>query len=84
MLKIFLHHFISYVSGTPNSVTNGPKMSSPISFAKFWVFLLESPRSSALQPFYNITNILRWSIFYVDMHMIFTYDSFKNTNIFSS
>ena len=78
MLKIFLYHFISYVACAPNTVTNCPKMPTPIPFRKFRIFLLQSSGGSTLQTFNNITDIKRWTIFNMDMHMVFAYNSFKD------
>ena len=83
MFKIFLYHFISYIPCTPNSITYRPKMSSPIFFAKLRIFFLQSSRCSTFKPFYNITDVLRRAIFNMDMYMVFTYYSFKYSNIFN-
>src|SRR5579864_4851128 len=77
VLKIFLHHFISYVAGAPNTVTNCPKMPTPIPFRKLRILLLQSSGGSPLQTFYNIAYIKRWTIFNMDMHVIFAHNSFK-------
>ena len=82
MLKIFLNHFVRYVACTPNTVPNCPKMSTPISLRKLWVFLLQSARSSSFQSLYDITYVQRWSVLNVNMHMIFANHSFKYLHIF--
>ncbi len=81
MLKIFLHHFISYVACAPNTVTNCPKMPTPIPFRKFRIFLLQSSGGSPLQMFDNITDIKRWTIFNMDMHVVLAYNPFKDLYI---
>ncbi len=81
MLKIFLYHFISYVACTPNTVTNCPKMPTPIPFRKLRILFLQSSGGSPLQTFNNITDVQRWPVFNVDMHVIFTHHALKYLNI---
>ena len=81
VLKIFLYHFICYVSRTPNPISDSPKMPAPISFRKLRVFLLQSSRRPSLQPFNNITYIQRGTILNMDMHMILADNPFKYFNI---
>jgi hypothetical protein len=81
MLKVFLYHFISYVASAPNTVTNCPKMPTPIPFRKLRILLLQSSGGSPLQTFNNITYIMRWTIFDMDMHMVLANHSFKDLYI---
>ena len=83
MLKILLNHFIAYITGTPNTITNSPKVFTPISFTKIGKLLLKPTRSTALQTFYYITYSLRKAIFNMKVNMIFAYNSLENANIFS-
>ncbi len=83
MFKIFLYHLICYISCTPYSISYRPKMPTPISFTKLWKFFLKASGCATLQPFNYITNILRRTIFYMDMHVVFTYYTFKYSNIFN-
>lgn len=83
MFQIFLYHLISYVSCTPNTVTDCPKVPAPISFRKFRIFFLQPTRSPSLQPFNNIADGKRWPIFDMNMNMVFTDNSFKYLYIFS-
>ena len=89
VLKIFLYHFICYVSSTPNTITDCPKMPAPISFRQGWIFLLQSSRCSPLQSFNNITYTQRWTILNVDMYMILANNTLQNlyvlriTNLFN-
>ena len=83
MLKVFLNHFICDIPSTPNSITNSPEMSTPISFTKIRILFLKTPGRSSFQSLNKITNTLRRAIFYMDVNMIFTDNSFKNLNIFS-
>ena len=81
VLKVFLYHFVSYVSCTPHSITYCPKMPSPISFRKLWIFFLQPSRCSAFQSFNNITYIQRGAVLNMDMHMILANNSFQYFNI---
>jgi len=83
MLKVFLNHFIGDIPSTPNAITYRPKMSTPISFTKFRILFLKTPRYPAFQSLNKSTNALRGRILYMDVNMIFTDNSFKNLNIFS-
>lgn len=81
VFKIILNNFICYVSCTPTRIPYCPKMTSPITFTQFWIFFLKSSSLSSFKTFYYRTNVLGWSIFYMDMYMVFAYYSFKNSNI---
>ena len=81
MLQILLNHFICYISSTPYTIPNCPKMSAPISFSKFRKFFLEPPGCSSFQSLNKITNALGRSIFNMDVNMVFTNYPFKDTNI---
>ena len=81
VFKVFLHHFISYVARTPNTITNCPKVPTPISLRKFWVFFLQPAGRSPLQAFNNIAYVQRWPIFNMDMHMILAHNTFKYLDI---
>ena len=83
MLKVFLNHFVCNIPSTPNSISNSPKMSTPISFAKTGVLFLKTPRCSTLQSLNKITNALRRAILNMDVNMVFTDNTFKNSHIFS-
>ena len=82
MFKILLHDLISNVACTPNTITNSPKMPTPITSTQLWIFCLKASRCSTFQAFDNITNILRRTVFDVNMYMIFAYNTFKNSYIF--
>ena len=81
VLKVFLHHFIRYVAGAPNAITNCPKVPAPISLRKFWVFFLQPAGRSTLQAFNYIANVQRWPVFYMDMHMVFAHHTTKYLDI---
>jgi hypothetical protein len=81
VLKVFLNHFIRYVARTPNTIPNRPKVPTPISLRKFWVLFLQPPRRSTFQAFNNIANVQRWSVFDVDMHVVFAHNAFKYLDI---
>ncbi len=81
MFKIFFNYFICYISCAPNSVTNYPKMSPPLSFISLWEFLLKTTRSSAFRSLYNIADVFRRLVFYVHVYMILAYYSCKNLDI---
>ena len=81
VFEILFHHLICNISSTPRSVADCPKMATPISFLKFWKFLLKSSRTSALQSLHHITNRFRWWIFYMDMDMILAYHSLQYFDI---
>ena len=81
VLKIFLYHFIRYVSRTPNPISDSPKMPAPISFRKFWIFLLQPSRCPSFQPFNNVTYVQRGTILNMDMYMIPANNPFKYFNI---
>lgn len=83
MLKVFLNHLVRYIARTPNPITNCPKMSSPITFRKCGILFLQSSVGSPLQSFNNITNVQRWPVFNVDMHMVFAHNSLKYLDILS-
>ena len=57
VFEIFLYHFIRYISGTPNTITNCPKMSTPISFPQYREFFLNLTRCSPFQSLNNITYV---------------------------
>ncbi len=82
VLKVFLNHVVRYVASTPNTVPNSPEMPPPVSLRKLWVLLLQPAGRSSFQSLYDITNVERWSVFNVDMHMIFANHPFKYLNIF--
>ena len=44
VFQIFLYHFICYYSRTPYSVSNTPKMSTPIFFLQMWKFNLQNSK----------------------------------------
>jgi hypothetical protein len=78
MLKIFLHHLICYVTRAPSSITNRPKVTTPIPFRQFWILFLQSTRCPSLQAFYNITYIQRRPILYMNVDVVFTNNTFQN------
>jgi len=82
MLQILLHRFIGDISGTPRSVTDGPKVPSPIFLAQGWVFLLQQPRGSAFHSLYQVRQRLRWSILNMHVHVVFAYHSLENSHVF--
>jgi len=82
MFKIFFHHLISNISCTPNTITNCPKMSTLIFFSQIREFFLNPSRRSPFQTLNNITNVLRRSILNMNVNIIFTDNSSKNTNVF--
>ena len=82
MFKIFLNHLICYISGAPNSVTNSPKMSTPILFTDMRKFFLDTSRGSSFQSLYNITHTFARWIFDMKMNMICAYNSRQYCNIF--
>ena len=81
MFKIFFYHLIGYVARTPNTISNCPKMPTPISLGKGWVFFLQPARGSALQPLNYITYVQRGAVLNMDMHMILANNSFQYFNI---
>ena len=81
MLKVFFNHFICYVACTPYTIPNRPKVSPPISLRKFWVLFLQPAGRSTFQAFYNVANVQRWSVFDVDMHVVFAHNTFKYLDI---
>src|SRR6267378_7073 len=82
MFKVFLNHFIGYIARTPCPISYRPKMSAPISLTQFRIFFLEPSGCPSLQSFHKVTKGKTGPIFNMDMHMIFTYYSFKYFNIF--
>lgn len=83
MLKVFLHHLVRYVARTLNTVRYRPKVTPPIPFRKFRILFLKSSRCPPLQSLNNITDIQRWTIFNVDMYVVFTYYSLQYLHILS-
>ena len=81
VFKILCHHLICNIACTPCSVTDCPKVSSPISLLKNWKFLLKSPGTPALQSLHYITDRLRWWVFNMDMHVVLAYNSFQYLHI---
>lgn len=82
VFEILFHHLVCYVACTPCSVTDCPKMSSPISLFKNRKFLLKPARTSSFQSLNQIADRFRWWIFNMDMHMIFAHNSFQYFHIF--
>lgn len=58
MFEVLIHKVVTYISGTPSTIANCPKMLPPIFLAQYWEFLLQQARASAFKPFYNITDAL--------------------------
>jgi len=83
MLKVIFNHFVRYITCTPGAVTNCPKVFSPITLRQFRVFFLQSTGSSSFQSLDQVAHRRRWPIFDVHMNMIFAYNSFKDSNVFS-
>ena len=82
MFQILLHHFICYVSGTPGSIPDCPKMIAPISLLQVWKFRLQQARRATFQTFDQIRESQFRRIFNVHMNMVFAYYSRQNSNIF--
>ena len=82
VFKILFHHLICYISSTPHSISNSPKVSSPVSLLKIGKFFLQPSRTSSFQSLHKITNRFRGWIFNMDVNMIFAYYSFQYFYIF--
>ena len=82
MFKVFIHHFVCYISRTPGSISNSPKMPTPILFPKRRKLFLNTTRSSAFQPLHNVTYRDGWGIFNVNMNVIFAHYTFQYFDIF--
>lgn len=81
VLKIFLHHFIRYITSTPHTIANCPKMLSPVPFVQFWKLFLKTARATTFQPLNKIAYRKGGPIFYMNMNMIFANYTFKDSNI---
>ena len=83
VFKVLFHHLVSYISRTPCSISDCPKVPAPIPLLKQWVFFLKSTRTSPLQPLHQIAYRFRRRIFNMDMHMIFAHYSLQYFYILS-
>ena len=63
VFKILFHYLICYISSTQRSISNSPKVSSPVSLLKIGKFFLQPSRTSSFQSLHKITNRSRgWNI----------------------
>ena len=82
MLKVFLHHFIRYITCAPCSIAYCPKVTAVIPFSKPWIFFLKSAGTPPLQTLHQIADGFGRRVFYMDVNMVFADNTFQNPNIF--
>ncbi len=82
VFQILFHHLICYISSTPGTISDCPKVAAPISPLQLWKLFLKPSRASSFQALHKITDRFRWRILHVDMHMVFADNSLQDLNIF--
>ena len=83
MLQILLYHLVRDVARAPCTVPDCPEVSSPVPLSQRRELLLEQPRGTSLESFYQLRERLRRRILNVHVDMIFAHDSLENPHVFS-
>ena len=82
MLQILLNNFIRDFAGAPRPVADCPEVSSPISFSKLRILLLQYSRRTTFQSLDQIRDRYLRRIFNVHMNMVFAHHSAQDSHIF--